>query len=91
MKKITNYLILIAIGITLFFSVSTVIAHCAEIKKTENEIKSVKLSIEKQKMDNDELSDILSEENRDDFYRVLAEELGYGYIEEKVYVDITGY
>lgn len=91
MKKITGFITVLLLGVVFIFSVSTVISRCVEIQKTENEIKDTQQSIEKQKIENAELSDVLSEENRDDFYRNLAEELGYGYAEEKIYIDMTGY
>lgn len=63
-----------------------------DIAKKDAEIDSIERQIRDQKLKNGELEDILSEENEEDFYRNQAEDnLGYGYPNEKIYQDITGY
>lgn len=63
-----------------------------DIAKKDAEIEAISRKIREQKLKNGELEDILSEENEEDFYRNQAEDnLGYGYSNEKVYQDITGY
>lgn len=63
-----------------------------DIAKKDAEIDSIERQIRDQKLKNGELEDILSEENEKDFYRNQAEDnLGYGYPNEKIYQDITGY
>lgn len=60
-----------------------------DINNTESEIEAMHQQIREQKLKNGELEDILA--NEDDFYRNLADKFGYGYPNEKVYQDITGY
>ena len=63
-----------------------------DIAKKDAEIDAITQQIRDQKLKNGELEDILSEENEEDFYRNQAEDnLGYGYPNEKIYQDITGY
>ena len=61
------------------------------IAETNNENKQIHEDIRAQELRNGELRDILAEENKDDFYRELAESLGYADPGEKVYQDISGY
>lgn len=63
-----------------------------DIAKKDAEIDSIARQKREQILRNGELEDILSEENQEDFYRNQAEDnLGYGYPNEKIYQDITGY
>jgi hypothetical protein len=63
-----------------------------DIAKKDAEIDAIARQKREQILRNGELEDILSEENQEDFYRNQAEDnLGYGYPNEKIYQDITGY
>ena len=63
-----------------------------DIAETEAEIEHTKEQIRQQELKKGELEDILAEENLDDFYREQAEDkLGYGFADEKIYQDISGY
>lgn len=91
MKKFLNLIAILILGSVLAVSISTVLGRLVIIAKTEEQIENIRQEIKDQQIQNDELSDVLSDENKDDFYRRLAEDLGYGYIDEKIYIDITGY
>ncbi len=69
-----------------------VIQRRISIARTDAELERMEELIRLQKMKNSEYSDILSEDNIEDFYKNIAEDsLGYGFNDEKIYVDITGY
>ena len=60
------------------------------INEKETEIKSLSDEIKTQRLRNQEYESILDEENKDDFYRSIAEdELGYGVYDEKIYKNIV--
>ena len=86
-----NFMVLILLAI-LLISVYNFISMRINIFKKEQDIKEISETIKEQKIHNNEYTDILSEENKEDFYKNIAEEaLGYGLQDEKIYVDITGH
>ena len=86
MRKKIKFLIQVFLVVVLcFFSVNFV-AKRVDIAKKEAEIAATKEQLREQELRNGELEDILSEENKADFYREKAEDnLGYGESDEKVY------
>lgn len=90
-KIIVTRLIDIFLAVVLIVCLAGFVVRRIDIAKTDAEIEAVTQQIRDQELKNGELEDILSEENKEDFYRNQAEDMGYGYSNEKVYQDITGY
>lgn len=68
------------------------VAKKIDIARTLSECEKIERQIQEETILNWEKIAILSEENKDDFYRNLAEDmLGYGTADEKIYQDISGY
>lgn len=92
MHKRIKQLIQIFLIVVFAVCLTNFVAKKIDIAKKDAEIDAINQQIRDQKLKNGELEDILSEENEEDFYRNQAEDnLGYGYPNEKVYQDITGY
>ena len=92
MHKRIKQLIRIFLVMLLAVFLTNFIVKKVNLAKTDEEIGVVNQNTRDQTLRNEELNDILSEENQEDFYRNQAEDkLGYGYPNEKVYQDITGY
>jgi hypothetical protein len=80
--------LLIVLAVTLF----NFFVMRASISEKEKELDEYSKMIRDQKLKNSEYSDILSGENLADYYKSVAEEsLGYGYYDEKIYIDVTGH
>ncbi len=90
-KIIVKRLLDIFLTVALIAILTGFVVRRVDIAKTDAEIGAVTRQIRDQELKNGELEDILSEENKEDFYRNQAEDMGYGYSKEKVYQDITGY
>jgi|GEM_PF-3058577 len=92
MQKIKHgVLIRLIFSFLLIFALINFLFMRLDISKTDLNIKEIQNQIKDQKLKNNELTSILTDENIDDFYRIVAEnDLGYGSYDEKVYVDITG-
>mgnify|MGYP001029345244 CR=1 FL=1 len=87
----SKYLLRIFLLIVLVVSTVSVISMMVAISATESENQALEDQIQEQKLRNSEKSELLDEENEEDFYRDIAENvLGYGYGNEKVYVNISG-
>ena len=81
-------IVLIAV---LAVSVCSLIIMRMDISNTNREMSDINDKIKKQTLRNNELEDLLSEENEEDFYKDAAEKnFGYGKSDEKVYLDVTG-
>lgn len=92
MRKRIKQLIQIFLIAVFAVCLTNFVVKKVDIAKKDAEIDEITRQIREQKLKNGELEDILSEENEEDFYRNHAEDnLGYGYPNEKVYQDITGY
>lgn len=92
MRKQFKRLIQVFLIVVFAVCLTNFVIKKIDIAKKDAEIEAVTQQIRDQKLKNGELEDILSEENEEDFYRNQAEDnLGYGYPNEKVYQDITGY
>lgn len=76
------------------FAVSLVhvISMRVDIMKKDRELARIENEIQEQKLKNSEYDALLSEENKEDFYKNIAEkDLNYAESDEILYVDITGY
>ncbi len=92
MRKRIKRLIQVFLIVVFAVCLTNFVVKKIDIAKKDAEIDAITEQIRQQKLKNGELEDILSEENEEDFYRNQAEDnLGYGYPNEKVYQDITGY
>lgn len=92
MRKRMKQLIQIFLIAVFVVCLTNFVVKKIDIAKKDAEIDDISRQIRDQKLKNGELEDILSEENEEDFYRNQAEDnLGYGYPNEKIYQDITGY
>ena len=92
MRKRIKQLIQIFLIAVFAVCLTNFVVKKVDIAKKDSEIDEITQQIREQQLKNGELEDILSEENKEDFYRNQAEDnLGYGYPNEKVYQDITGY
>lgn len=92
MRKRFKRLIQVFLIVVFAVCLTNFVVKKVDIAKKDAEIDSIERQIRDQKLKNGELEDILSEENEEDFYRNQAEDnLGYGYPNEKIYQDITGY
>jgi cell division protein FtsL len=86
-----NLLVMVLLAI-LVISVYNFISMRINIAKKNQDIEEITNAIKEQKIHNNEYTDILSDENTEDFYKNIAEDtLGYGLQDEKIYVDITGH
>jgi len=89
MSKLNKIIVGVLLITALFLLVKFVDMRMS-ISETTQKIASVQEKIDEQKIKNSELEDLLAEENRDDFYKNIAEdELGYGLSNEKIYKDIA--
>ncbi len=92
MRKLLKKLVPIFLIVVFAVCLTNFVGKKIDIAKKDEEIASKEQQIRNQQLKNGELADILSEENLEDFYRNQAEDnLGYGFPNEKVYQDITGY
>ena len=74
------------------FSLFQIVSMRINIIKKDQELARIEEEIHEQKLKNNEYDALLSEENKEDFYKNIAEnELNYAEIEEILYFDITGY
>ena len=80
----------ILIGIFLVYSVSTLISQQSKINSKADENSKLLEQIEMQKVKNEELSEMVRSENRDEYYAQIAREsLNYVGMGERVFVDIS--
>ena len=91
MKRLLSVFTVVTLGTLLLISISTIVIRYSVIRETEEEMALLKEQIAEQKIQNKEMQDLLAEENEADFYRALAEDMGYGQCGEKIYIDISGY
>lgn len=74
------------------FSLFQVISMRVNIAQKDRDLARIEEEIHEQKLKNSEYNALLSEENKEDFYRNIAEdELNYAESDEILYIDITGY
>lgn len=86
-KFILRIFLCVALVITLTGVISMTISNA----RTDANNAAVKEQIKQQQLRNEEKAALLEDENQEDFYRDIAENtLGYGYGNEKVYVNISG-
>ena len=82
----------IARSVVLVIGVIGVVGKVVDIISKNSEIDDLHSQLRDQKLENNEYSSILEEENIEDFYRIIAEdELGYAGSDEIIYKDSTGY
>lgn len=92
MRKQFKRLIHVFLLVVFLVLLTNVVVRKIDIAKSDTEAGILNQQIRDQKLKNGEAEDVLSEENMEDFIRNQAEDnLGYGYPDEKVYQDITGY
>lgn len=73
-------------------SLVQVISMRMNIVKKDQELARIEEEIHEQRLKNSEYDALLSEENKEDFYRNIAEDkLNYAESNEILYIDITGY
>ena len=74
------------------FSLFQIVYMRINIIKKDQELARIEEEIHEQKLKNNEYDALLSEENKEDFYKNIAEnELNYAESDEILYFDITGY
>ena len=74
------------------FSLFQIVSMRINIIKKDQELARIEEEIHEQKLKNNEYDALLSEENKEDFYKNIAEnELNYAERDEILYFDITGY
>ena len=81
----------IVLGVVLAASVCSLIVLRMGTIASDKKIEEGNNMLKQQKLRNNEMEDLLSEENEEDFYKDAAEKhYGYGKSDEKVYLDVTG-
>lgn len=87
----SKYILRIFLCIVFVVSFVSVISMIVSTANTDSVNDSIRKQIQAQKLRNKEKEALLEDENQEDFYRDIAENsLGYGYGNEKVYVNISG-
>ena len=81
----------IVLGFVLAVSVCSLIVLRMGTSESDKKIAESNEMLKEQKLRNNEMEDLLSEENEEDFYKDAAERhYDYGKSDEKVYLDVTG-
>ena len=89
-KRIRQLLVLVLVAVFIGLLVNVISSRLSNAA-TDEKIKETNEQIRLANLKNGELADILSEPNKDDYYRGLAEDnLGYGAPNEKVYKSVPG-
>lgn len=86
MKKQIKLLIQVFLVVVFCFCSVNLIARKVDLAKTDEEISEKRDQTRTEELHNDELEDMLSEENEEDLYRLIAEQdLNLAERDEKIY------